>query len=272
MPLTTFLFWNLNRQPLQHLVSALASDHDVDVLILAECQIGIADLLDSINAGRRMKYDTTFSPSPRLVMLTLFPDTSIEPILDQGGVSIRRIHPPLGVDIILVAVHLSSKLYQDSGDQALAATRLPKLIERTEEQAGHTRTVVVGDFNMNPFEAGLVGADTLHAVMDRAVAVKGFRIVGEERKYFFYNPMWSCFGDRSSGPSGSYFYRGSSQTTFFWNIFDQVLLRPELLPRFKTEDIEIVTRAGAVSLLDANGIPDKVRASDHLPILLRLRL
>jgi hypothetical protein len=272
MIVTTFLFWNINRQPIQHLVSALASDQNVDVLILAECQIGIADMLDAINAGRRRKYQSTFSPNPRLIMLTRFPDASIEPILDQGGISIRRIRPPLVTDIILVAVHLSSKLHQDSSDQALGATRLPRLIEEAEKQAGHTRTVVLGDFNMNPFEVGLVGADALHAVMDRAVAVKGSRIVGGERKYFFYNPMWSCFGDRSSGPSGSYFRHGSNQTTFFWNIFDQVLLRPELLTRFKTEDIEIVTRAGTVSLLNANGIPDAVRASDHLPIVLRLRL
>ena len=36
-----------------------------------------------------------------------------------------------------------------------------------ENKAGHKRTVLVGDLNMNPFETGLVTASGLNATMTR---------------------------------------------------------------------------------------------------------
>ena len=39
MPGINFLFWNVNRQPLQERVGRIAKTHDVDVLCLAECPL-----------------------------------------------------------------------------------------------------------------------------------------------------------------------------------------------------------------------------------------
>lgn len=267
-----FLFWNINRRPIQALVSGLAREHDVDVLILAECEIGIATLLQELNAGQASKFALTFSPSDRIRIFTRFPHRSISPILDVGGVSIRRLSAPIGLEIILVAVHLSSKLYQESGDQALTATRLARYIEKIETESGHARTLVVGDLNMNPFEAGVVGAEALHAVMDRQVALKISRIVEGEKRNFFYNPMWGGLGDRAPGPAGTYYRRGSQQINYFWNTYDQVLVRPELLPYFVEQKLEVLTSVEGIPLLDRNGTPNVTFASDHLPIRFSLNV
>jgi len=45
--------------------------------------------------------------------------------------------------------------------------RLADEIRREELGIGHERTVLMGDFNMNPFEIGMISATGLHAVMDR---------------------------------------------------------------------------------------------------------
>ena len=50
-------------------------------------------------------------------------------------------------------------------------------------------------------------------------------------------------------------------------MFDQILIRPDLLDFFKTNNLEIVTEIRGISLLSASGKPDKIRASDHLPII-----
>jgi len=56
-------------------------------------------------------------------------------------------------------------------------------------------------------------------------------------------------------------------------MFDQVLIRPSLLDRFSNDSLEIVEEFGDYSLLSSdNGVPDKTRASDHLPILFGLDL
>lgn len=55
-------------------------------------------------------------------------------------------------------------------------------------------------------------------------------------------------------------------------MFDQVLIRPALLDRFATQDVQILHTDGERSLLSSRGIPDTSIASDHLPILFKLAL
>jgi hypothetical protein len=268
----TFLFWNLNRKPLQHLLAALVKDREVDVLLLAENQIPIADLLLAINRGQGAPFIPARILNEKVSIISRLPEGSIVPRRDYGGVSIQHLTPPVGRDILLVIAHLPSKLYADDDDQSYFCARIARMVETYEHQLGHSRTVIVGDLNMNPFEPGVAAADAFHGVMSRRLAQKLIRTVnGEERKYF-YNPMWSRFGDHTLGPPGTYYYPSSGQVTFFWNMFDQVLLRPELLDCFRDEDLEVLTRAGSTNLLTASATPDVDSASDHLPLLFQLHL
>lgn len=60
---------------------------------------------------------------------------------------------------------------------------------------------------------------------------------------------------------------------FSWNMFDQVLIRPELLPYFRTKELEILTGDGETSFLTArSGVPGAQNGSDHLPIVFKLNL
>jgi hypothetical protein len=139
-----------------------------------------------------------------------------------------------------------------------------------EEKVGHTRTLLVGDLNMNPFDPGVSGAQGFHAVMSRRVAQRGSRTVRGKRYPLFYNPMWGLLGDRSVGPCGTYFLHSSKPNNYFWNMYDQVLLRPALADRLA--ELRILDSDGENSLLTRNGLPDKQQASDHLPLLFRLDL
>lgn len=44
-----FLCWNLNRRPLHHLVAELVNSERVDVIILIESRVLVADLLTALN-------------------------------------------------------------------------------------------------------------------------------------------------------------------------------------------------------------------------------
>ena len=81
--------------------------------------------------------------------------------------------------------------------------------------------------------------------------------------------MWGFFGDRTDGPPGTYYYRHGGHLSYDWNIFDQLLIRPDALPWFHG-DVEIVSRIGEVNLLGSDGRPDAEVGSDHLPIVFRL--
>ncbi len=269
---TRFLFWNLNRRPLAHLVREVALNSNIDMIVLAECTESIFELLVTLNSGLRRQFALTDELSDRFVLLSRLPEGTVTHLFDGLGVSIRRIAPPLSKDLLLVAVHLPSKLFESADDQAMHCTRIRRYIEDAEEAVEHQRTAVVGDFNMDPFETGLVAAETFHAVMDRRVAMRHSRVVKDETRYFFYNPMWSRLGDRSTGPPGTYYYNSGKQMSFFWHTFDQVLVRSSLVNSFDDADLVVHTSAGSASLLRPSGVPDGSSASDHLPLSFALDL
>jgi hypothetical protein len=108
--------------------------------------------------------------------------------------------------------------------------------------------------------------------MSAQLASRNSRVI-EGREYrYFYNPLWSCLGDRSPGPPGTYYYHSAQPVTYFWNMYDQVLLRPDLLGCLGVDGVSILAAAGQTSLLTADGLPNHGLASDHLPILFRLDL
>jgi hypothetical protein len=267
----TFLFWNTGgREPLDHVV-ALVQERRVDVLVLAEWPSNPIRLLEALNSSDHARYRLPTNLSERLIFLVASPPQCLTSVHDSSGVAIRRFMPPIGQDITLVALHLPSKLHLTNEEQALLSIRTTNLIDRVEAAIGHRRTLVMGDFNMNPFEAGLVSSEGFNGVMTRSIALKEDRIVQGEKRYFFYNPMWSLLGDSSPGPPGTYYRSSSTPITFFWNTFDQALMRPDLARTFIPGDVEIIASSNQYNLLTATGIPDHA-LSDHLPLSAIIRV
>jgi hypothetical protein len=188
----------------------------------------------------------------------------------DGRLTVRRLTTPANTEILLAALHFQSQMAWTPEEQALQATVTQGDICRVEDVVGHQRTVLVGDLNLNPFDLGLVGAQALNAVMVRDLARAEERTVAGRTYRFFYNPMWGCFGDRTAGPPGTYFYQASSPRNYYWNLFDQVLLRPELMDSL--DDLRILDSDGQESFLTGRGRPRSTDISDHLPILFRLKV
>ncbi|MBN9119088.1 MAG: hypothetical protein J0I06_07995 [Planctomycetes bacterium] len=80
--------------------------------------------------------------------------------------------------------------------------------------------------------------------------------------------MWSALGDRSPGPPGTYYRSPSGSVNYFWNTYDQVLLRAELMHHLR--GVRVPDSDGVDSLLTAHGLPDSTTGSDHLPLVFTL--
>lgn len=267
----TFLFWNIQKRPIGNLIASIARQRLIDVILVAECDRPVR-ILEELNKSYTRQYNYHVNPVPRIEVFSLFPSASIESLGDYNGLNFRRLQPPIGKEILLVGAHLSSKLHLSDTDQMFECTRLASKIQEFEARLGHKRTVVVGDFNMNPFEYGLIAAHGFHAAVSRQIARRNEREIKGEQYSFFYNPMWNHFGDRGPSPPGTFFYDKSAPTNIYWNIFDQVILRPDLLGNFRDESVEIITSVEGVKLLRPNGRPNTTVASDHLPIVFALNL
>lgn len=268
----TFLFWNLNRKPLQDLVADLVEIHNVDVLILAECQIETPIMLESLNSMTGPKFHLTDSQCDSIKIYARLPSESTMKQFDSRRMTIRRLLLPGCEEILLAAAHLPSKLHWRDASQNAECIGLAFNIREIENEVGHRRTIMVGDLNINPFEHGIVAANGLNAVMSRAIALRMTRVVQNQEFPFFYNPMWGYFGDVGEGPSGTFYRSDSEHVAYFWHMFDQVLIRPELLSIFKSEHLKILDRCANRSLLTDGGLPNRLGASDHLPLVFRLDL
>jgi exonuclease III len=270
LPSTKFLFWNINGKPLADLVADLAHAHGVEVVILAESKITVADLLLALNRKPPAGFHYCAGESSALTIFAGFSSEFLTPVFESKRVSIRRLALPARSELLLATVHLPSKLRWSSESQAIECTGLARRIAQEENKLGHRRTVLVGDFNMDPFEAGMVAAGGLHAVMSRQVAARDVRTVQGQDYRLFYNPMWGHFGDARSSTAGSYYYDSAEHVNYFWHMFDQVLIRPELAERFDSSHVNIITSLAGRSLVRPDGRPDAAAYSDHLPVIFEL--
>lgn len=260
------LFWNMGRRPTLPVLATLADEHAPDLVIVAESPAPEVHVVEAINVGSSRLFNQTINFSSRLQFFVGFEPEAFQPIADDLGISSRRVALPATEEVLVVAVHLSSKRYLSDDDQAQLAPRLRAAIDDAEKKVGHSRTVLIGDFNMNPFELGMVSSEGAHGVMSAAIAQKQNRKVHGRNRAFFYNPMWSLMGDQTPGPAGTYFYYASKPYALYWHMFDQVLLRPDLAFWYTAEDVRVLDRAGERSLLTSDGRPDP-SVSDHLPLL-----
>jgi hypothetical protein len=267
-----FLSWNVRDQSLLERVTRLVHRHDIDVLIVIESSDSPIETLAALNslASSPFRYAPGVSPSIRVYVR--FPTEYVTTLREGPRFSIRSLQLPARDELLLATVHLPSLLHMTRESQMAEMFELSIAVRDTENQQGHRRTILIGDLNADPFSDGVVSAAGLNAVMTQDIARRGSRRVRGREYPFFYNPMWGFFGDRTHGPSGSYYYDAGDDVQHFWHTIDQVLIRPALLNGLGPESVSILSSDGQAALVRRNGRPDGRNASDHLPLLFQLEI
>ena len=271
--MVTFLLWNVHGHRLDGHIVRLVQRHQVDVLLLLEHQSPDDTLFSQLNT-----VDTFYRvPShDRFSVYVNFDVACMERILppvendrvDYWNITLSRRN-----QVLFVLVHgLDIVNNPDPEKRSLFFERLAKTMPHIELKVGHKKSVVVGDFNANPFDSIVGGIRGLHAIRVRDVGGKVTRSVLNEDYEFFCNPMWSCYNGWEQGPPATHYFNGSGPHEVFWHMLDQVVLRPQALHMFSERNLRVLTEAGNTSLLTKNGLPDVRHTSDHLPVLFKLNL
>lgn len=264
-------FWNVPGATRADHVASLVLEHHVDVLVAAE-----ADRLDADTVADHLAPLGPFeSPGPfrgkgrKLLVLTRRELGARMVLEEQRQVAFRVTKG--GLDLLCVGLHLESGLWRRPGDAEAGLRRAAATIAKLEEEQGLDRTVVIGDFNVDPYFHGMADFESFHAVMDRRIAARGTRTFKGAKRRFFYNPMWSLLGDVDERSAGSYFDRGASShvAPMYWHTFDQALVRPALLRHLPERPVRLVSTLGGRQCVDEDRRPLKA-FSDHLPLLLTL--
>lgn len=264
------LFWDLNKKDLRRHVCDAAKAVSADVIILIEAGETSANTLTMLKSFVSSSFYFPHAVINRFQIFARNSSLDLAEVYGGNRVSLRRLSYA-GNDLTLGAVHVVDRRNWDQQNQSAQVSLLAADVQHGENTMGHDRTILIGDFNMNPFDQAMNMATGMNAMMTAKCVEGGSRILQEREYHFFYNPMWSLFGDRNRapGPSGTYYHLSSSQGLYGWNMLDQVLLRSSAIPLF--HDVQILTSVGDTVLQNKVGRPDKKTASDHFPILVTLK-
>ncbi|AZV58843.1 endonuclease/exonuclease/phosphatase family protein [Clostridium sp. AWRP] len=258
-----YLFWNTNKKKINDILVMMIKDLSCDIVGLAEYEDDIDKLLKDLSNDGINLYEKP-SIGCRINVLTKYYPEKIKLGIEENYYTIKKIPHDTLKEHIVTFVHLPSNMYKsDDFDKLSELIDMRISIEKSENDFNNFNSIIVGDFNMNPFEKPMIAAKGFHSIFDRKTAQKKKRKILGKEYLMFYNPMWNLFGDIKR-PPGTYYYNNSDQVNYYWNMFDQVIIRPQLINNLK--NLQIITDIRGKSLLKNN----KPSVSDHLPIFFNI--
>lgn len=172
----------------------------------------------------------------------------------------------------------NSRTYRDRLAEAVSGA-VYRFMRNSQRTATAPHAVVLGDFNMEPFEEVL--QQRLHAHRDREHALQRPHPSDQDvHRFRLYNTGWRLLGERhphdgtgaGQQVAGTYYHEGNRA----WHTYDQTLVTGSLLtttaPYLDESSLRIMVLPGC---LGASGKPETFRweggqatgLSDHLPIV-----
>lgn len=257
-----YIFWNTkNEEKINDYVEKIIEEYSPDFFGLAEYS---ADGFFLQNKLKKKGLEYAYIPriSSRLDMFYKGKVKEIIHCADSKYYTVK-IMPYEKQSQIISIVHLPSKMYSDLSGNAEIVHDMLEDIKRIKEKKNINGVVIVGDFNMNPFESPMIEATALQAISSRKIVVeKKMRVYKDRNREFFYNPMWNFLGDEKF-PIGSYYYKSASNSALFWNTFDQFIVNNIFANKVILEKIKFIDTVSDLPLYNRNGKPT---VSDHFPL------
>ena len=227
------LFWNTNNNLLiNQAIYNIVCKEEIDILALAEYAGNGPELLRKLAASdiRMTQYAAIGCKN-----IAFFGNIdNVQPGTQDSRYSVQIINN----EYILCCIHLPSQLHNSSEARAIIIRRIIHDVLQHEATLNTKKSILLGDFNEDPYDTGCLNASSFHALPSADDALRERRQVLGEFFEMFYNPMWNFFGDFSS-PPGTYYHTNSDAVTPFWHMFDQVLIRPCLIRSFAKESLRI---------------------------------
>lgn len=282
-----FMFWNINlntkgkdynkkHDNIHNAILTMSEKYDLNFILLVEAQqLDIESMLQSLNYKVKDKFSLGVTEKvlstigQRFVIFhTVNNNINVQRMDDRERI-LSTAYNINGSDVLINLVHLRDK-YNHS-DKTLDAFAHDHAIhiKKFEIENCSEKSLLVGDFNLNPYQDGMMNVNAFNAIMSPYIVEKGVRKWnGNEYKYF-YNPSWNVLGKQENNNQvfGTYYYDNNQEVDLaYWYMLDQLILRKDLLKSYRSSSLEIISNVGNIDLLNKKGIPDKKEYSDHLPI------
>ena len=167
------LFWNThNNEDINEVLSELIIENNISIVVLAEYKAN-ADKLFAILSMQGINMSSYITTGcERINIFGVL--SNVEPATQTHYASMQVINKK----DILCCIHLPSKIYGNSeAMQEIVTRQIISDIRSLEMKLNTENTIVVGDFNSNPYEPGCVNATLFHGIPVYNEAKRKSRII-----------------------------------------------------------------------------------------------
>lgn len=289
MPMLNLLSWNLGKRKtalLQRALADVVNENDVEIAILQEAYGPWVNTTLGSTHSEITYPGSGFGTGVRIFLKRgVFTQFSVERLGNKKIVLVHLKKNGFPLEFNIAAVHFYSKVNNTERQQMWKNhPAIQKIYDFEKNFSNNANTILVGDFNHNPYETNLCDPYLLNCKDSRQVISTFSKNPLWKKKVnsnWWYNPMYNLMGDydyinNSSRVTGTYFRYTESEAPM-WNLFDGFILRASIMDRVNYENCYVVTKTKTDQFLkplivrsDESLIHDDL--SDHLPVFFSLNL
>ncbi len=255
------LFWNLKNNDITEYIVECLIENNIDIAVFSEHK-GV----DFYKIDKTTDYNFVESMGgcEKIVMLA---KNSIAVEIKQEQSRYALYHITKGSSQYVIAgVHLHDRLNTDTATRIACIGRLVNDISNVERRCKCKNTIIIGDFNANPYDDELLQMNAFNAVLFKDVIRKSeTRKVDGITYRRFYNPTIDFISEHTKN-YGSFYYSSGSSTPV-WHCIDQVLLSKALVDNIVS--LSYLRNIGKKTLI--NKVKPNEVISDHLPLLVEIK-
>lgn len=173
----------------------------------------------------------------------------------------------LGARFIVAATHLVDRMSASDSELRLIDIRqMMGVVHGYEKVFSIDKTVIMGDFNANPYDKELLLPSAFNAMLFKdLLKMRASRTWGGKSYPFMYNPTIHWLSENTK-TYGSHYHLSGDGTGPIWNCYDQALVSPALMDSARC--YSYLKKIGGVDLFAE--IRPRREISDHLPLLVEI--
>jgi len=256
------IYWNTKHTDQINPFLSICRNESPDVLFVSETYVEFIEE----NTKEFDSFGYSLIPNPGCERVIIIAKNNLEIELGLQSKYYTNIYVN-GIQII--SVHFPSQM-----NHHLDALRNHLLNFRTKinseiGNSSETPILIIGDLNVNPYEAPMINFDGFMATNSPKgrTSIKNI----DDRRETYYNPTWQLYGDNIF-PGTKKFPRpsGSSFDIIEFHFLDQVLLSQKLKINLDKEQISVIKELREIQFFNTRY--NRVEISDHLPLKYEFKL
>lgn len=253
-----FLYWNTNKSAEIGVIIELLRQESPDLFFLSETDKTL--LANGFESLEGIGYE--YFDNPGCERVSILKKKELE--VDLGIQNKYYTALKLGnYETFVVSIHLPSQMYRHMNSLKEIIRDFRADIDLYIGDSVEKSILIIGDFNVNPYEQPMVDFDGFLA--NNSTDSRSQITHAGKSKSSYYNPTWKLYG-RKKFPGTKYYPRpsASSYDIMEFHFLDQVVVSQCLLNNIIEEKIEIIEQIGDTQLLFDGS--KSIEISDHLPL------